>query len=225
MRTTSTSGTKLNDCTFRAQLHPHNQDKYPPYGRAEWDKLLGDYDAVTDVPGASFVDDLVAAYPDAKVVLTNRAVDGWIRSMNNTIWKNILRDTTNRATRHLDGTFMGPFYRLVYKIFTVNNGNTYEYEKCKKAYLEHCEHVRRVVPEGKLLEFSPPYAWEPLCAFLGDPVPEGEYPRINDTEAAAQIQAMWRRIGVINALRTVLSVVLPAAVAAGAILVYRVRLG
>lgn len=33
-----------------------------------------------------FVDELVAAYPEAKVILTNRDVDDWLTSMNNTFY-------------------------------------------------------------------------------------------------------------------------------------------
>ena len=33
-----------------------------------------------------FVDELVTAYPEAKVILTNRDVDSWLRSMNNTFY-------------------------------------------------------------------------------------------------------------------------------------------
>ncbi|KAA6415659.1 MAG: hypothetical protein FRX48_00376 [Lasallia pustulata] len=59
------------------------------FGRKEFDVLLGDYasihqpsiKAVTDVPRALFVDELTKAYPDAKVILTNRDVDKWMGSM------------------------------------------------------------------------------------------------------------------------------------------------
>lgn len=33
-----------------------------------------------------FVDEFVAAYPEAKVILTNRDVDDWLTSMNNTFY-------------------------------------------------------------------------------------------------------------------------------------------
>lgn len=56
-----------------------------PYGRKEFDKLLGDYDAVADLPCAFFVDELTKAYPEAQVVLTNRDVDKWLASMNTTV--------------------------------------------------------------------------------------------------------------------------------------------
>lgn len=76
-----------------------------PYGKREFDKVLGEYDvctydlsqpsshmklmrvqAITDIPCILFVDELIAAYPEAKVILTNRDVDSWLRSMNNTFY-------------------------------------------------------------------------------------------------------------------------------------------
>jgi hypothetical protein len=74
-----------------------------PYGREEWDKLLGhcmvltpftvsldhakSFKAVTDFPPALFVDELIAAYPDAKILLTVRNdVEAWYKSVLNTLW-------------------------------------------------------------------------------------------------------------------------------------------
>lgn len=54
------------------------------FGRAEFDKLLGDYDSGADVPVATFGVDLIEAYPDAKVVLNTRQVDAWLKSMDKT---------------------------------------------------------------------------------------------------------------------------------------------
>lgn len=34
-----------------------------------------------------FVDELLAAYPDAKVILTERDIESWMVSMNNTFYK------------------------------------------------------------------------------------------------------------------------------------------
>src|SRR5208282_1324472 len=42
--------------------------------------------AITDIPCIMFVDELVAAYPNAKVVLTNRDPDKWLVSILNTIY-------------------------------------------------------------------------------------------------------------------------------------------
>ena len=38
--------------------------------------------AITDAPCVIFSDELLSAYPDAKVILTNREVGSWLRSMD-----------------------------------------------------------------------------------------------------------------------------------------------
>lgn len=35
--------------------------------------------AITDMPAAYFAEELISAYPDAKIILTVRNVDGWHR--------------------------------------------------------------------------------------------------------------------------------------------------
>ena len=59
-------------------------------------------------------------------------------------------------------------------------------------YHRHNEHVRRVVPSSRLLEFDPKEGWEPLCQFLDVPIPTDdagnklEYPHVNDTETISK---------------------------------------
>ncbi|TDZ16167.1 putative membrane protein [Colletotrichum orbiculare MAFF 240422] len=58
------------------------------FGRAKWDALLGHCQAVCDWPAASFADELIEAYPDAKVVLTTRDVDSWYKPTKATVnWR------------------------------------------------------------------------------------------------------------------------------------------
>ena len=70
------------------------------------------------------------------------------------------------------------------------------------------------VPPERLLVFEPKQGWEPLCAFLGKPVPDQPFPHINDTQAFKDMVAYARR-------RTaVLTYAVPAvAIAAVALLV------
>ncbi len=49
------------------------------FEKDDWDKLLGHCQAVCDFPAAAFGPELIAAYPRAKVILTNRDVDEWHR--------------------------------------------------------------------------------------------------------------------------------------------------
>lgn len=53
--------------------------KGKPYGREEFDKLLGHCQGVSDMPAILFTDELIKAYPEAKVILTHRNFDTWYR--------------------------------------------------------------------------------------------------------------------------------------------------
>lgn len=46
--------------------------KGEPYGRAEFDQLLGHCQGVSDIPAILFAEELIEAYPEAKVILTHR---------------------------------------------------------------------------------------------------------------------------------------------------------
>ena len=42
------------------------------------------------------------------------------------------------------------------------------------------------LPPERLLVFSPKEGWAPLCAFLGVPVPDGPFPRVNSRDELEQ---------------------------------------
>lgn len=59
-------------------------------------------------------------------------------------------------------------------------------EVCVLSYLRKCWIVAdsrncTSVPPAQLLEFRVQEGWEPLCAFLGLPVPDVPFPRVNDS--------------------------------------------
>jgi hypothetical protein len=58
-------------------------------------------------------------------------------------------------------------------------------------YLRHNEYVRTLVPKDQLREFRPEQGWEPLCDFLGVPVPDQEYPHTLEGNALRK----WFHIG------------------------------
>jgi hypothetical protein len=49
-------------------------------------------------------------------------------------------------------------------------------------YLAHNRKVREIVPPERLLVFYPAEGLAPLCTFLGVPVPDEPFPRVNTTE-------------------------------------------
>lgn len=167
---------------FRAKYHGGK-----PFTRKEWDQLLGHVEAVTDFPGAVFVEELVQAYPDAKVVLTLRDVDAWYRSMQQTIIKQTY-STLATLMGWIDPELFGEANQMCRTGFDGMFGGDFE-KNGKKAFEEHYELVRRVVPAENLLEWKPQDGWEPLCQFLDRPVPSAPFPKANDRDVFAKKSA------------------------------------
>lgn len=78
---------------------------------------------------------------------------------------------------------------------------------------EHCNMIRGLVPKERLLEWSVEDGWEPLCEFLGKPVPDEAFPRVN---AAAGFAGQEMRIGKKYVLGALKNLAVLGAVAAGA---------
>jgi len=159
------------------------------------------YRATVDWPACDFYRELMAAFPDAKVLLHGRDPAGWYDSMVETIWA-------------IQRVFPWWLPNDVWKIHddilwnSRFHGEFTNRAKAIAAYQAHLDEVRRTVPAGRLLEFDVKEGWKPLCHFLGRPVPENvPFPNLND-------RAFFRRV--ILALR-ILEWLVPAIVVAGLI--------
>lgn len=75
MRAASTETPR--DCEMWLRAIRAKWDGEGEFGKQEWDQLLGHCQAVCDLPAAAFAPELIAAYPNAKVILTNRDPDSW----------------------------------------------------------------------------------------------------------------------------------------------------
>jgi len=169
------------------------------YGRAEFDKLLGNYDAVTDSPCANFAEELIAAYPDAKIILTTRDPDSWVRSMNSCYYQ-ILDMLSWNPIVYLEPNEWGAFRKLVYLILTqLTSGNWQDRTALRQGFLDHNARVRSLAPKDRFLDFEPGQGWGPLCQFLDKPEPAGPFPKTNEGNTTANILQMvyravlWRK--------------------------------
>ena len=143
--------------------------------KAFFDGLLGHVGAVTDGPCIWFARELVEFYPDAKVVLVERDIDSWYQSwmvfcesaMSFWLW----------AFTRLDPQWAGKVSAVGYIITSIPAGyatNTDEARvRSKDAYRHFYRDIREMVPKERLLDFDLKKGWEPLCDFLGKPVPVG----------------------------------------------------
>ncbi|KAJ7751981.1 efflux pump antibiotic resistance protein [Mycena metata] len=159
-----------------------------PYGRAEWDQLLGDCMAVTDSPCIIFSEELIKAYPEAKVVLTNRSLDSWWKSYEATL---VAERKAFLLNSWLNGKQHGTFGRLLFVGMFGTEQVTEEIAKAR--YLAHYEAIRRLVPKNRLLEYDVKEGWEPLAAFLEKEAPATAFPSVNTKEDILQYFATLRR--------------------------------
>lgn len=115
-----------------------------PYEQAEFDKLTGLYNVIGAGPASAFTNDLIKAYPSAKVIVTNTSTPS-IRFIQ-TIALNILAyvDTTGLYGH------ISVFTKIAPKIIEPVNLN---------------------VPEKQLLKLNHLDSWNELCAFVGKSVP------------------------------------------------------
>ena len=198
---------------FEAKYH----DNGKPFTRQDWDQLLGTYGAVTDSPSICFAEDLINAYPDAKVVLVERDIDTWYRSFEELINEYYL--PIHRILQFLDPQFIGPVARVFAYVFKDKQGfyragNKKELQQnAKTIYKEHYELVRRVCPQERLLEFDLKEGWGPLCAFLGKEVPDVPFPRLNERGSLAERSKEFQKASLFNILRNLGLIVVSVGVA------------
>jgi hypothetical protein len=157
--------------------------------RIDWRPLLAGYQAIVDWPGAYFWRELTTAHPEAKVILTLRDPDRWYDSIQATIFS--LGDDELPA---------GPREMIFNRTF----GNRLtDRGHCQAVFARHNQAVQESIAADRLRVFDVKEGWEPLCAFLGVPVPEQEpFPRVNDTAAFQNEEGRERRARATRALDT-----------------------
>ncbi|KAJ9667466.1 hypothetical protein H2201_002335 [Coniosporium apollinis] len=191
-----------------------------PYGRDEFDKLLGEYDAVTDCPSAFFATDLMRAYPEAKVILTVRPPHKWHASMLATIWEAYTWRSMHILS-YLDPFFVGTNFEFL-NVFFRQLCNNDPGQAMIDGYERHNEEVRRAAKElgREFLEYDVVQGWGPLVEFLGVEKPEGEFPNVNDSKHFVGTLRMMRNFRIMVVLAKAL---VPVAVAGLAWWLYRGR--
>ena len=156
-----------------------------------WDDIFAGYQAAVDFPASIFYQELLAHYPDTKVIHTVRDPERWYDSTEETIFRFaqnfpawlrlIIRPLHNFADMQQrliwDRVFDGRFTDRSYAINIFNQAT-------------HA--VQQHVPPEKLLIFQVKDGWKPLCAFLDVPVPDVPFPHANDRESMQRRMKMVR---------------------------------
>lgn len=155
-------------------------------GRVEPAEILDGYRSTVDWPGGYFYQQLVEAYPDAKVLLSVRDPERWEPSFRETIVDMCFGDSLIRllsgARAHVDPMWRR-YLEFVDRMFWSEQG-TFPAGPSPDALIDgfraHNDRVKQIVPAERLLVWEVTEGWEPLCAFLDVPVPAEPLPHVND---------------------------------------------
>ncbi len=156
-----------------------------PGTQHDWEQVFSKYTATVDNPACCVWRELLAAYPDAKVVLTvhPRGPEAWYESTIDTIyftevmWQFKVLELTTPFGRKFGDMSRKLIWQRAHK------STMDDRDKAIAHYHQHIADVKAAVPADRLLVFSANQGWEPLCEFIGVPVPDSEFPNVNDRTA------------------------------------------
>ncbi len=150
-------------------------------GEDVWDEIFKDYQSAVDYPTAGYWREIAAKYPNAKVLHTTRDPDKWYDSAYATILS-----PNSPAGRPDPNTVQGQFFA------TVASGLREHIEDrawMTDFFRRHDAEVKAAFPAERLLVYEVGSGWDPLCKFLGVPVPDAPYPAENSSaEFLARMQ-------------------------------------
>jgi hypothetical protein len=143
----------------------------------DWAQVFSGYTSQVDFPGAAVWHELSIAFPDAKVIHTERPEEEWWASYSQTIGKFFaLRESLPLPPP------VAAIFETMDKLIVKGVFGGLDRDRSIAAYRRNNEKVRATIPADRLLVFTPAHGWEPLCRFLDVPVPVGDFPRSNARE-------------------------------------------
>jgi hypothetical protein len=149
-------------------------------GKPDFDAIYAGYNSAVDWPSAAFWKELADHYPDAKIILSSRSAESWYDSIRDTIL----------ATVWAPEKWPAPavdWFKMVAKVLERSLGDAKTKDEIIGVFNAHEANVKATIPPERLLVHSSKDGWEPLCAFLGVPVPATPYPRTNSKEEFFQL--------------------------------------
>lgn len=168
---------------------PKGSAPRPSFTRRDWDEAWGnEYDITTEM-ASPFADQLIQAYPDAKVVVVQRDFEAWWPSFSSELLDPLFSPfgtVMSFVAGHIVGIRSGQAMRKVhFGFFGARNRAEIE-SNAREAYDGYYETIRALVPPERRLEYKIGDGWEPLCAFLGRDVPDVPFPYLNSRKAHAE---------------------------------------
>lgn len=176
-------------CYHMLEIMSAGQERLPQWlqvvrGAPDWDAIFDGFASAVDYPTCTYWRELAAHYPQAKVVLSTRDAEGWFKSVNRTIMSptSLGRTSDGPIAEFFNGAVVGDF------------GDRIDDGEFMADYFRRWEaDVIASLPPERLLVHRLGAGWEPLCDFLGVPVPQVTYPRVNTSEDMTESGVVRRK--------------------------------
>jgi hypothetical protein len=155
---------------------------YEAGGAVDWSVIFKGYRATLDWPTIHFWEQLATAYPDARILLTDRDPESWWESHVEMlqVGTGFERELTDAERQWAEASgFARMRTALITTVSATFNGRVFDKAHCLRVFEQHHERVRRRVPAERLLVCRVQEGWGPLCQFLGVDVPDEPFPRVN----------------------------------------------
>ena len=141
----------------------------------DWAEVYAGYRSQVDWPGAHVWEQAASAFPNARIIHTERPEDAWWNSFNGTIGKFFAVFRELDLPPHILDQFTLMHDWMIQGTFT----DFTDRDAAIAAYRANNQRVRETIPAERLLVFHVADGWEPLCEFLDTPVPDEPFPRTN----------------------------------------------
>lgn len=160
------------------------------FGNGSFDDVVdlmkkGGWDSGMEEPLFLMYKQFMVRFPEAKFVLPMRDAEDWYQSYMH-YWRekssleqaafhiDFKYDVTDKMKPEWEGTFNDCVSARYFGCdFTMSDGEGYLKQKktCIDGYNTHVKRVQQLIPPARLLLFDMSDGYEPLCEFLGKPLP------------------------------------------------------
>ncbi|MGE3744032.1 MAG: sulfotransferase family protein, partial [Geminicoccaceae bacterium] len=153
----------------------------------DWDEVFRGYRSQVDWPGARVWRELAQRWPEARVILTVRDPDAWFDSVQATI-AGFLAARGQLPDAHANAIAMMGQALIAEQVF---DDRLTDRTHATRVFRDHIAAVQAEIAPERLLVFDVKEGWEPLCAFLGVPVPATPYLHTNSSRQF--VEQEWKQ--------------------------------
>jgi len=194
-----------NDATLWHDLIFNNYNN----NRFNWETIFKGYGACLDFPSCNYYKELMEFYPDAKVILTIRDDENWIKSWN-VLNNQVLNSFTFKFLAKIPYTSF-KLQKDIHNKMILGEGGAFKGDVTDKAikqrFNEWNQSVIDYVPKDRLLIYEVKDGWKPICNFLDKPIPDIPFPYKNKTKNMGHMSRFINMIFIIIIIISIIMII------------------